>query len=261
MTDSEQKTSAEESSDDEVSPAQSASISSSSSNSSSGSPSVPSSSPVPGSHKPTEPDDGRGGITRRNGTGFRMHSRDVSHDDVPDVVSSPRRKSSDFSKPIVERTVVLRSSQAQKEFEHCWVRTDYSLYIATKAARAQWRLDDARRAEKIFEGMFNAFRDELCMTVKSVNALIEQKVDEANRGIVFDHVRTQKVPVRTGFSTRLIDISEMLDSLIAGVELLEISNAISAEEADKTVRSWTARYRHFCAAINRARVESLRVKA
>ena len=86
--------------------------------------------------------------------------------------------------------------------------------------------------------------------------MLEKKVPEEDRQLTYDHKREFKVPVRTGYATRLIHLTQMFDELIGTTETLEINNVISPENCDRTIKSWSRRYRSFCRAINVLRVES-----
>lgn len=191
--------------------------------------------------------------TRAKRAGFRLHSDKISHDQVPDVGGEIRRQGSDFSKPVLLKKLCLKSSQAQKEFEHCYVRVDYSLYIATKAFREQWRLKEARQAEKLYNEIFGKFEGELNTAREELQRVINERVNEEDQQLIFDHVREQIVPLRTGYSSKLIQLTVMLDTIIGLLEVLEINNVLTCEEASKGIRSWCARYRQFCSTINRAR--------
>lgn len=190
---------------------------------------------------------------RRNG---RLHSEDLSHDVIPDIESQVRKSTSDFSKPALIKKITLNTNQAQQVFEHCYIRVDYSLYVATKVARNQFRVVDAKKAEKILGELFEKFSSELSQTVKEMNKLLESKVPKENQNIVFDHKREFEVPIRTGFSMRLINLTQMLDALIASTEKLEINNVLTLDDSDETIKSWVYRYRQFCKAINRIRLNS-----
>jgi hypothetical protein len=190
----------------------------------------------------------------RNG---RLHSQDLAFDAIPDVETQQRKTTSDFSKPALIREITINSNQVQQPFEHSYIRVDYSLYIATKAARSQGRVADAKRAEEALQMVFDGFARELSTVAAQMQELMEQRVDAASRDIQYDHKREFTVPVRTGFSMRFLNITQMIDQLAANAETLEINNVLSPQEADQTIRSWVARYRRFCKAINGIRTQSL----
>ena len=89
-----------------------------------------------------------------------------------------------------------------------------------------------------------------------MNQLLERNVPVENQNIIYDHKREFEVPVRTGFSMRLVNLTQMLDTLIAATEKLEINNVLSPDDSDETIKSWVYRYRQFCKAINQIRVNS-----
>ena len=102
---------------------------------------------------------------RHNG---RLHSEDLSHDVIPDIESQVRKKKKNTKKKIIKK-ITLFTIQAQQVFEHCYIRVDYSLYVATKVARNQFRVADAKKAEKILGELFEKFSSELSQTVKEMN--------------------------------------------------------------------------------------------
>lgn len=75
--------------------------------------------------------------------------------------------------------------------------------------------------------------------------------------MLYDHKSSFDVPARIGYATRLLKLTQMLDRLVATTEALELNNVLTPENRDKTIRSWCRRYRIFCRAINRLRVETL----
>lgn len=190
-------------------------------------------------------------------TQTRLHSDHISHDHIPDIQKQTRKNSTDFSKPALVKKLCLQSTPAQMLFEHCYIRADYSLYIATKATRSQWRIGDARRIERDLYKIFEQFHSELTTTLTTLEVSLKNTVPEQDQNLIFDYNREFEVPVRTGFATKLIALTIMLDRLIAIVETLEINTTISPENADKTIRSWCTRYRRFCSTINRLRVQSM----
>lgn len=198
--------------------------------------------------------------TKTYGGDGRLHSTELSHDETPDIEVQPRQKTADYSKPVLVRQLTVNSNQVQRPFEHCYIRIDYSLYIATKGARSQNRIADAKKAEEALKCVFDAFGAELSDVVAKTKAMIEEKVPADCRGIQYDHKRTFTVPVRTGFSTRFLNLTQMLDQLAANAEVLEINNVLAPQEADETVQSWVSRYRRFCRSINAIRSASYEQK-
>lgn len=196
-------------------------------------------------------------IPKISKTQARLHSDNVSHDHIPDIERQTRKSSTDFSKPALVKKLFLQSTPAQMLFEHCYIRADYSLYIATKATRNQWRIGEARRIERDLNTIFEQFHSELTTTLSTLEANLHSNVPEQDRNLIFDYKREFEVPVRTGFATKLIALTIMLDRLVAIVETLEINTAMTPETADKTIRSWCTRYRRFCSTINRLRVQSI----
>lgn len=186
----------------------------------------------------------------------RMHSADLAHDDVPDIETVKRKNTLDYSKPVLVKKLTLGSTQAQVLFEHVYIRVDYSLYVCTKATRSQGRVAVARKVEAALDEMYEAFSQELAQTLAAMREMLEKKVPEEDRQLTYDHKREFKVPVRTGYATRLIHLTQMFDELIGTTETLEINNVISPENCDRTIKSWSRRYRSFCRAINVLRVES-----
>ena len=190
----------------------------------------------------------------------RLHSAELSHDDIPDIEEQARQKTADFSKPALVRKLTVNSNQVQRPFEHNYIRIDYSLYIATKGARSQNRVADAKKAEAALKDIFDAFGLELSEVVAKTQAMIEERVPVSCRDIQYDHKREFTVPVRTGFSMRFLNLTQMLDQLAANSEVLEINNLLTPQETDETVQSWVGRYRRFCRSINAIRTESFEQK-
>lgn len=178
---------------------------------------------------------------------------------VPDVKPLSRKSASDFSKPYVEKTLTLYSNQAQEAFEHRYSRVDMALYLATKAARDKKRVMEAKRAEAALQQIFDQFSNEISETSRTLRGVLEEKVPEANRQILFDHVREHSVAVRTGFAMRFLNLTQLFDELVSFAEVLEINNVISTDERDRTIRSWLRRYHSFCEAIHVVKVKTMPV--
>ena len=106
------------------------------------------------------------GLTiRRDG---RLHSEDLAHDSIPDIESYVRKNSSDYSKPALIKKIILNTNQVQQVFEHYYIRVDYSLYVATKVARNQFRIADAKKSEKVLGELFEKFSSELSQTANEM---------------------------------------------------------------------------------------------
>lgn len=176
---------------------------------------------------------------------------------VPNVKPLSRKVTSDFSKPYVEKKLTLYSNQAQEAFEHRYSRVDMALYLATKAARDKKRVSDAKRAEAALRKIFDQFANEISGTSRTLRGVLEDKVPDGNRQILFDHVREHSVAVRTGFAMRFLNLTQLLDELVSFAEVLEINNVISTDERDRTIRSWLKRYHSFCEAIHVVKVKTM----
>lgn len=113
-----------------------------------------------------------------------------------------------------------------------------------------------KKSEKVLGELFEKFSSELSQTANEMKQLLEKDVPIENQNIIYDHKREFEVPVRTGFSMRLVNLTQMLDTLIAATEKLEINNVLSPDDSDEAIKSWVYRYRQFCKAINQIRVNS-----
>lgn len=181
----------------------------------------------------------------------------IAHEQLPDIKPEARKKSNDYSKPAVIRTLTLNTNVVQKLFEHRFKRINNALYIATKAAQDQGRSNDARQAEKKFKAIFDEFSVNLSAVSAQQQNELDQKVPKELQHIVYDHKRTYQVPAKTGFSMRLINLTEMLDEVIAKIETLEINNVLDSQLSAKSIRSWKTRYQAFCTAIEAVKAQSL----
>lgn len=188
----------------------------------------------------------------------QLHSEALSHDDVPDIAVERRRSSTDYSKPMLVKKLELNTDEVQRAFEHHYIRVDFALYVSTKAARSQGRTADAKRSENRLHGIFEAFSSEISKAIADMRKTLADRVPEENRHILYDHKRTFEVPARTGYSQRLINLTQMVDVLVATANVLELNNVLTPDNADKTVRSWIYRYREFCREINRIKGDSMR---
>ncbi len=199
----------------------------------------------------------------KNGVHFsdqRLHSEKFSHDAVPDIKHQSRKVSADYSKPVLPKTITIHTNQVQQAFEHVYIRVDYSLYAATNIARDQHRTSDARRAEKALQVLFEKFSTSLSSTVAKLQDLVETRVPEENRKILYDHTRSFTVPVRTVYSMRFLNLTQMLDTLVAWNDTLAINNVTTPENCDRTIKSWIRLYRALCKSINKIRNESKQEK-
>lgn len=189
-------------------------------------------------------------------TKLRTHSENFAHDAIPDIEPQQRKVTADYSKPVLPKTIVIHTNQVQQAFEHVYIRVDYSLYAATSIARNQYRAADARKAEKALQALFEKFSSSLSLTVSELQNLIESQVPEENRKLVYDHTRTFTVPVRTSYSLRFLNLTQMLDTLVAWTDTLAINGVMTPENSDRSVKSWIHLYRAFCKGIHKIRLES-----
>ncbi len=187
----------------------------------------------------------------------RPHSEMFSHDTVPDIQPQRRKVTADYSKPVLPKTIVIHTNQVQQAFEHVYIRLDYSVYAATSIARNQYRTSDARKAEKSLHALFDKFSSSLSRTVSELQSLIEEQVPEENRKLIYDHPRSFTVPARSSYSLRFLNLTQMLDTLVALTDTLGINNVMTPENCDRSIKSWIRLYRAFCRSINQIRNESL----
>lgn len=190
-------------------------------------------------------------------TKLRSYSENFAHDAIPDIEPQQRKVTADYSKPVLPKTIVIHTNQVQQAFEHVYIRVDYSLYAATGIARNQYRTADARKAEKALQTLFEKFSSSLSLTVSELQNLIESQVPEENRKLVYDHTRTFTVPVRTSYSLRILNLTQMLDTLVAWTDTLAINGVMTPENSDRSIKSWIRLYRDFCRSINQIRSKSL----
>lgn len=187
----------------------------------------------------------------------RLHSEMISHDSIPDVLSPRRKASVDYSKPVLPKTITIHTNQVQQAFEHVYIRIDYSLYAATNLARNQYRIADARKAENALHDLFEKFSSSLSDTVAQLQKLIEAQVAQEDCKLIYDHKRNFTVPARTGYSVRFLNLTQMLDTLVAWTDTLAINNVMTPDNCDRSIKSWIRLYRIFCRNINKIRNESL----
>lgn len=183
--------------------------------------------------------------------------RSFSHDPVPQVAVEHRRKTDDFSKALGVRPVTFSSHHVQMLFEHHFERTDHALYIATKAARNQHRVKEARVAENEIHRLLDDYGKSLSTHLATLQKQLENAVPEEFRTILYDHKREFKAPIRTGYSQRLLALTLQLDTLIGIIENLELNNVLTPENSDKSIKSWIRYYRQLCSAIQKVRKDSV----
>lgn len=187
----------------------------------------------------------------------RLHSEMFSHDEIPDIQPQHRKLTADYSKPVLPKNIVIHTNQVQQAFEHVYIRVDYSLYAATSIARNQYRTADARKAENALHDLFEKFSSSLSATVAQLQGLVEAQVAEEDRKLIYDHKRNFTVPARTVYSVRFLNLTQMLDTLVAWTDTLGINNVMTPENCDRSIKSWIRLYRAFCRNINQIRNESL----
>lgn len=190
----------------------------------------------------------------------RLHSEKLSHDPVPDIEHHRRKATVDYSKPVLPKTIVIHTNQVQQAFEHVYIRIDYSLYAATSIARSQHRTADARKAEHALHELFEKFSSSLSTTVAELQSLVEAQVPEENRKLIYDHTRSFTVPARSSYSLRFLNLTQMLDTLVAWTDTLGINNVMTPENCDRSIKSWIRLYRAFCKNINQIRNDAMGVK-
>lgn len=186
-----------------------------------------------------------------------MPPRNFSHDPVPQVAVEHRRKTDDFSKALGVRPVTFSSHHVQMLFEHHFERTDHALYIATKAARNQHRIKEARIAENDIHRLLDDYGKSLSANLATLQKQLETAVPKEFRTILYDHKREFKAPIRTGYSQRLLALTLQLDTLIGIIENLELNNVLTPENSDKSIKSWIRYYRQLCSAIQKVRKDSV----
>lgn len=189
--------------------------------------------------------------------GIRPRSEMFSHDTIPDIQPQRRKVTADYSKPVLPKTIVIHTNQVQQAFEHVYIRVDYSLYASTSIARNQYRTADARKAENALHALFDKFSSSLSSTVVELQNLVEVQVPEENRKLIYDHTRTFTVPARSAYSLRFLNLTQMLDTLVAWTDTLGINNVMTPENCDRSIKSWIRLYRAFCRNIHQIRNESL----
>lgn len=181
----------------------------------------------------------------------RLHSSDISHDVVPDIVSPVRKKSVDYSKPVAKHRLILNTYQVQRVFEHVYVRTDHSMYMATKVLRTQGRVAEAKKNEGALHALIDSFSKELAEVVHTAQRLIDEHLKQKLEDLIsYDFKQESVAPARTGYSMRILNLTQQLDLLVILTEALEIHNVVTPEQSDTTIKSWCQRYRRFTKTIN-----------
>ncbi len=180
-----------------------------------------------------------------------------SHDPVPQVETAHRRATIDFSKALGVRTIIIQSHHVQMLFEHHFERVDHALYIATKAARNQHRIKEARIAETEIHRLLDEYSQSLATNLSSLKKQLESSVPQEFQTLLYDHKREFEAPIRTGYSQRLLVLTAQLDQLIGIIENLELNNVLTPENSDKSIKSWIHYYRQLCSSIQKVRKNSL----
>lgn len=181
-----------------------------------------------------------------------------SHDPVPQVEVAHRRATADFSKALGVRTITIQSHHVQTLFEHHFERIDHALYIATKAARNQHRIQQARIAENEIHRLLDEYSKSLASNLSSLKKQLESNVPLEFQTLLYDHKREFEAPIRTGYSQRFLALTAQLDQLIGIIENLELNNVLTPENSDKSIKSWLHYYRQLCSAIQKVRKDSIR---
>lgn len=177
--------------------------------------------------------------------------RPFSHDPVPETTVERRRRAADYSKTFVARTVTVQTDDVQVLYEHFFERVDQALFIATKAARSQGRMAEARVAEARIEDLLTRHETDI---EKNLTAVKEHlKSVQGADAFSCDHVRTYQAAVRTGFALRFLTLTLKLDELIGSFQVLEILNVFTLENSAKSIRSWLRWYRRMCQEIQLVR--------
>lgn len=174
---------------------------------------------------------------------------------IPIVTTEKRRQPADFSQAVRITHIELKTNAAQIVFEHTYNRANNALFAATKGLRRRGKVATAKIAENTLSDMFDTFSTELSEALLKLQETVQDKVPEAMRKLVYNHVRTFDVPANNGYSARLINLTLQLDLLVSTVDLLEINGVLSPSTADQTTQSWLKRYRRFANAIQTLRVE------
>lgn len=176
--------------------------------------------------------------------------RPFSHDPVPETTVERRRRAADYSKTFVARTVTVQTDDVQVLYEHFFERVDQALFIATKAARSQGRMAEAREAEARIEELLTRHETDI---EKNLTAVKEHLKSVQADAFSCDHVRTYQAAVRTGFALRFLTLTLKLDELIGSFQVLEILNVFTLENSAKSIRSWLRWYRRLCREIQAVR--------
>lgn len=174
---------------------------------------------------------------------------------IPIVTTEKRRKPADFSQAVRISHIELKTNAVQIVFEHTYTRANNALFASTKGLRRRGKIATAKTAENTLSDMFDTFSTELSEALLKLQETVQDKVPEAMRRLVYNHVREFDVPASNGYSSRLINLTLQLDLLVCTVDLLEINGVLTPSAADQTTQSWIKRYRRFANAIQTLRVE------
>lgn len=165
-----------------------------------------------------------------------------------------RRKTADYSKTYVRQNVSIQTQDVQMLYEHYFERVDMALFIATKAARSQGRIDQARAAENHIEELLTQHETDVEVNLKAVEEhLSKLKPEPTEADYACDGVCLYSVEVRTGYARRFLHLTCTLDKLICCFQVLEILNVFTVENSSKSIRSWVRWYRRLCHEIQTVR--------
>lgn len=178
--------------------------------------------------------------------------------EIPVITVEKRHKSADFSKAVRICHIELKTNSVQIAFEHVYSRADNALFACTKALRRQGKVAVAKATEKTLSEIFDTFSSELSDTLLNLETSVKEKVPAQMRAITYDRVRAFDAPSSNSFSSRLINLTVQLDTLVSTVDILELNNVLSPDEADQTAQSWIKRYRRFTNAIQLLRADTAR---
>ena len=168
---------------------------------------------------------------------------DQTETQIPVVSVEKRRKAADFSRAVRICSIKLKTDPVQTAFEHHYRRADNALFAATKMQRSQGKVKEAVFKEKILTKKLDVFSSDLSKKLTELQATIESSIPETMRKFEYEHVRTFDVPSRSGFASRLINLTLQLDELVSAIDVLEINGALTPDEAYRFARYWLNYYR------------------
>ena len=178
----------------------------------------------------------------------------TSFDAIPEIEIAHRKKTSDFSKPVLMTSLTLHSDQAQQLLEHSFARVNQTLYATTRMMRAQNKLKEAKTAENQLNGLFDGFSQVLNATILDMEKCLKAKSSNDTITLaVYDHKRSLDVAIRTVYTHRLINLFQRLDYLIALADTMELQAVCSPDECDNTTKSWCRHFRKMLKAVNATR--------